>query len=272
MATLYTITIKSIKDTKVIAEVRVDHPDAGSNIGSKDFALQILLETGDIEKPYFNKLPIPKEEWKKLVTEHPRKEEYDLMHQYNNGVKLEITPEEGKKRNDRDYWQKHNEELALQYGRKVSSSGMSDGQYYVHFDNEPLKVIDAANKVILSKPVKRKLEKNRYTLEFEVADVEYLHHLREKMIYESAAWNLSSYYKPEINVAQGEAVLLHYKDAKSDKFWQVVQDGASLNITYGKTGTAGQKNIKELDSVQKAEKERDKLINEKLGKGYTRTN
>ena len=90
--------------------------------------------------------------------------------------------------------------------------------------------------------------------------------------YETAAWNLSSYYKSEIKVAEGEAVLLHYKDAKSDKFWQIIQNGATLNITYGKTGTAGQKNVKELDSVQKAEKERDKLINEKLGKGYTRTN
>ena len=272
MATLYTITVKSIEATKVTAEVRVDHPDAGSDIGSKDFALQILLETGHIERPYFNKLPIPMEEWKKLVTEHPRKDEYDVMHQYNDGMKLDITPEEGQKRNDREYSQKHNEELALQYGKKVSASGMSNGQYYVQFDSEPLKVIDVANKVILSKPVKRKLEKDLYTLDFEVADAKYLYHLREKMRYETAAWNLSSYYKSEIKVAEGEAVLLHYKDAKSDKFWQIIQNGAALNITYGKTGTAGQKNVKELDSVQKAEKERDKLINEKLGKGYTRTN
>lgn len=67
-------------------------------------------------------------------------------------------------------------------------------------------------------------------------------------------------------------MLLVYKDDKSDKFWQVVQDNTTLNITYGKTGTAGQKNLKEFDSVQKAEKERDKLINEKLGKGYIRKN
>lgn len=272
MATLYTITIKSIEATTVIAEVRVDHPDAGTNFSSKDFALQILLETGHLERPYFEKLPISETEWKKRVTEHPRKEEYDLMHQYNDGMMLNITPEEGQKRNDRDYWQKHNEELALQYGKKVSGSGMSNGQYYVQFDNEPLKVIDAANKVILTKPVKKKLEKELYTLEFEVADAEYLYHLREKMRYETAAWNLSSYYKPEIKVAEGETVLLHYKDAKSDKFWQIVHEGTTLAVTYGKTGTAGQKKVKELDSVQKAEKEREKLINEKLGKGYTRTN
>lgn len=272
MSTLYTITIKRIEDTNVTTEISVDHPDAGSNIGSKDFALQILLETGHIERPYFEKLPIREEEWRKLVTEHPRKEEYSLMHMYNDGRKLNISEEEGKKREDLTYWRKHNEELALQYGMKVSSSEMSDGQYYVYFDNEPLKLIEAANKVLLSKPVKRKLEKDLYTLEFEVADAEYLHHLREKMRYESAAYNLSSYHKFEVKAEQGEFVLLTYKDAKSDKFWEVVQNGATLNVTYGKTGTAGQKNVKEFDSVQKAEKERDKLINEKLGKGYTRKN
>lgn len=272
MATLYTITVKSIEATKVIAEIRVDHPDAGSNFGSKDFALQLLLEAGHSERPYFEKLPISETEWKKLVTEHPRKEEYDLMHQYNDGLQLNITPEEGKKREDRDYWQKHNEELSIQYGKKVSASGMSNGQYYVQFDNEPLKVIEAANKIILSKPVKKKLEKDLYTLEFEVADAEYLYHLREKMRYETAAWNLSSYYKPEIKVTEGEPVLLQYKDAKSDKFWQVIQNDNTLTISYGKTGTTGQKIVKEFDSVQKAEKEREKLINEKLGKGYSKTN
>lgn len=272
MSTLYTITIKSIEDTKVTAEVRVDHPDAGSDIGSKDFALQILLETGHIERPYFEKLPIPEEEWRKLVMGHPRKEEYDLMHLYSDGRKLDIPAEEGKKREDMEYWRKHNEELALQYGMKISSSGMSHGQYYVRFENEPLRVIDAANKVISSKPVKRKLEKDLYTLEFEVADVEYLYHLREKMRYESAAYNLLSCHRYEVKIEEGETVLLTYKDAKSDKFWQVVQDGATLNVTYGKTGTAGQKNVKAFDSVQKAERERDNLIAEKLGKGYTHAN
>jgi len=272
MATLYTITVKSIEDTKVIAEVRVDHPDAGSDIGSKDFALQILLETGHAERPYFKKLPIPEEEWITLVAEHPRKEEYDLMHLYNDGRRLDISAEEGRKRESHDYWRKHNDELSEQYGMKISGSGMYNGQYYVRFENEPLKVIEAANKVIISKPVKRKLEKDLYTLEFEVADTEYLYHLREKMRYESAAYNLLSCHKYEIRVQEGETVLLTCKDDKSDKFWQVVQDGNILNISYGKTGTAGQKNVKTFDSAQKAERERDKLISEKLGKGYIHAN
>ncbi|WP_294823356.1 WGR domain-containing protein [uncultured Flavobacterium sp.] len=272
MATLYTITIKTIADTKVTAEIRVDHPDAGSDIGSKDFALQILLETGHIERPYFEKLPIPETEWRRLVTEHPRKEEYDLMHIYNDGDRIEITAEEGIKRGDWGYFEESNKEFEAQYGRKVVSSGLSDGKYYIRFDNEPLKVIEAANKVIRSKPVKRKLEKDLYTLEFEVADAEYLYHLREKMRYESAAYNLLSCHRYEVRTEEGETVLLAYKDAKSDKFWQVVQHGDTLEISYGKTGTDGQKNVKAFDSAQKAERERDKLIAEKLGKGYARAN
>lgn len=272
MSTLYTITIKSVQDKKVTAEVRIDHPDAGSDIGSKDFALQILLDTGHIERPYFRKLPIPETEWEKLVTEHPLKEEYDRLHSYNNGRQLTITKEEADKRQNSAYREKNNEELFQQYGVKTSGGGMSNGRHYIQFDNEPLKVIEAARTIIVSGPVKRKLEKDLYTLEFEVADAAYLHHLREKMRYETASYNLSSYYKTEIKVEEGEAVLLAYKDEKSDKFWQVIQNGATLNITYGKTGTAGQVNLKEFDSVQKADKERDKLINEKLGKGYTRKN
>ncbi|MEL1244829.1 WGR domain-containing protein [Flavobacterium sp. DGU11] len=272
MSTLYRITIKKIENTKVTAEVRVIHPDAGSDIGSKDFALQILLETGLIGRRYFDKLPIPKEEWEKLVKEHPLKEEYDMLQLYHDGRRLIITKEEADKRENVAYREKNNEELFRQYGLRTSGGGISDGQHYIRFDNEPLKVIEAANKIMVSKPVKRKLEKDLYTLEFEVANAAYLHHLREKMRYETAAFNLSSYYKPEIKVEEGEAVLLTYKDEKSDKFWQVAQEGTTLNITYGKTGTSGQKNVKAFDSLQKAEKERDKLINEKLGKGYTRAN
>ncbi len=273
MSSLYRIKVLSINDTKVTTEIRVIHPDAGSNFASKDFALQILLDTGHIDRPYFDKLPISEEEWKKLVTGHPRREEFDLLHVYNDGRELHITKEEADKRNnDAKYREKNNEELFLQYGARVSGGGMSNGQNYIRFDNEPLKVIAAAAKIIVAKPVKAKIEKDIYLLDFEVSEAEYLHHLREKMQYETASYNLSAYLAPEIKVEPGEAVLLTYKDAKSDKFWQVVQEGSTLNISYGKTGTAGQKNIKTFDSIYKAEKERDKLITEKLGKGYTYTN
>ena len=31
-----------------------------------------------------------------------------------------------------------------------------------------------------------------------------------------------------------------YQDDKSSKFWEVTQDGGTVTVRYGKTGTAGQ--------------------------------
>ena len=40
---------------------------------------------------------------------------------------------------------------------------------------------------------------------------------------------------------------LVYKDAKSNKFWQIEAKGSSINILYGKVGTNGQTSIKNLN-------------------------
>ena len=61
---------------------------------------------------------------------------------------------------------------------------------------------------------------------------------------------------------------LSYKDEKSDKFWEVLQENENLFITYGKTGTDGQSLTKSFASESEAIKERDKLIKQKRGKGY----
>jgi predicted DNA-binding WGR domain protein len=62
-----------------------------------------------------------------------------------------------------------------------------------------------------------------------------------------------------------------YSDAKSHKFWSIELEGKSLTVTYGKIGSAGQTQIKEFSDEGKARKEADKLIREKLGKGYIET-
>jgi predicted DNA-binding WGR domain protein len=59
-----------------------------------------------------------------------------------------------------------------------------------------------------------------------------------------------------------------YQDSKSYKFWQVELLETTLNIKYGKIGTAGQEKISSFDSAEKAQKELDKLIREKTQKGY----
>ncbi|MFZ6719248.1 STM4015 family protein [Undibacterium sp. Ji49W] len=59
-----------------------------------------------------------------------------------------------------------------------------------------------------------------------------------------------------------------YQDSKSYKFWQVEIEATTLTVKYGKIGTAGQEKISSFESVEKAQKEMDKLIAEKTKKGY----
>jgi len=59
-----------------------------------------------------------------------------------------------------------------------------------------------------------------------------------------------------------------YQDSKSYKFWQVEIEANTLNVKYGKIGTAGQEKISSFDTPEKAQKEMEKLISEKTKKGY----
>ncbi|EMM76869.1 WGR domain-containing protein [Leptospira santarosai] len=61
---------------------------------------------------------------------------------------------------------------------------------------------------------------------------------------------------------------LTFKDDKSDKFWSIETSGNSFTVTYGKTGTAGQTQTKSFDDEKKCLKEAEKLLSEKLKKGY----
>jgi predicted DNA-binding WGR domain protein/Leucine-rich repeat (LRR) protein len=61
---------------------------------------------------------------------------------------------------------------------------------------------------------------------------------------------------------------LTYKDDKSDKFWKIELEGENFTVIFGKTGTAGQSQTKTFENEEKCEKEAEKLINEKLKKGY----
>ncbi|MRG93902.1 WGR and DUF4132 domain-containing protein [Polyangium spumosum] len=59
-----------------------------------------------------------------------------------------------------------------------------------------------------------------------------------------------------------------FVDGSSKKFWQIEREGAKLTIQWGKIGTAGQSQEKDLPSEQKAQAEHDKLVTEKTKKGY----
>lgn len=58
------------------------------------------------------------------------------------------------------------------------------------------------------------------------------------------------------------------REGETNKFWQVDVEGATLTVTYGKIGSAGQTKLKTCASAVAASAERDKLVREKTGKGY----
>jgi uncharacterized protein (TIGR02996 family) len=62
-----------------------------------------------------------------------------------------------------------------------------------------------------------------------------------------------------------------YADPKSNKFWNITLDGPSFTVQFGRAGTAGQTQTKTFPDETKARKEYDKLVREKLAKGYHET-
>ena len=59
-----------------------------------------------------------------------------------------------------------------------------------------------------------------------------------------------------------------FSDSTSNKFWEVDVKGKTLNVTFGKIGTKGQSKPKDFATPEKAKAEMEKLIKEKMGKGY----
>src|SRR5689334_7399186 len=59
-----------------------------------------------------------------------------------------------------------------------------------------------------------------------------------------------------------------YSEGSSSKFWEINLAGKSFTTTYGKIGSKGQTTIKTFSSEAEARKEHDKLIAEKVKKGY----
>ena len=58
---------------------------------------------------------------------------------------------------------------------------------------------------------------------------------------------------------------LIFMDANSSKFWNIVLEGNSHTVNYGRTGTDGQTKTKEFDDAQKAQASFEKLVKQKIG-------
>jgi predicted DNA-binding WGR domain protein len=63
-------------------------------------------------------------------------------------------------------------------------------------------------------------------------------------------------------------VHLEFEEGTSSKFWRARVEGKTLYVNYGKIGSAGQTQVKELGDAAAATREYEKLVREKQKKGY----
>ena len=63
-------------------------------------------------------------------------------------------------------------------------------------------------------------------------------------------------------------VHLEFEEGTSSKFWRARVEGKTLYVNYGKIGSNGQTQIKQLGDPDAAQTEYDKLVREKRKKGY----
>ena len=61
---------------------------------------------------------------------------------------------------------------------------------------------------------------------------------------------------------------LEFRSDKSSKFWEITLNGARHTVRFGRIGTEGQTRTKAFDDDESAKRDCERLIREKLGKGY----
>jgi DNA ligase-1 len=59
-----------------------------------------------------------------------------------------------------------------------------------------------------------------------------------------------------------------FVQGSSSKFWQITVQGTEVSVVYGRIGTDGQTNTKQFSTASDAVKHSEKLIREKMAKGY----
>ena len=71
-----------------------------------------------------------------------------------------------------------------------------------------------------------------------------------------------------MSTAKGTARRFEYVEGTSSKFWEIRVDGRETVVQFGRIGTAGQANTKTFPDEAAAAKFAEKMIKEKLTKGY----
>jgi len=74
--------------------------------------------------------------------------------------------------------------------------------------------------------------------------------------------------EPHVQRGTDPMARYEFQEGNSSKFWEITLEGTSFTTTYGKLGTEGQMSLKEWDSEERAKKEYEKLVAEKVKKGY----
>src|SRR5262249_45240247 len=60
----------------------------------------------------------------------------------------------------------------------------------------------------------------------------------------------------------------HFQEGNANKFWTIELGAKSYTVHFGRMGTAGQTQTKEFGSEAAARAAHDKLVTEKINKGY----
>lgn len=74
--------------------------------------------------------------------------------------------------------------------------------------------------------------------------------------------------RKETSPTSGARRLFAFMDGSSDKFWEIERKGTSVTVRFGRHGTKGQTKTKNFTSESAACKHFERLIREKLNKGY----
>lgn len=188
MATLYNIKIKEINKNNLTTEVTYIHPDAGKEIGSKDFALQIICNISrDLN---WKELPISKEEWQNSIDNHPEKDKISELNEYLLGKKVFIEQEE--------YESLSNDEakrnVERKYRSRFDSWGAENGQYYIQTKMNVADFTDEAETIIIDEPAIISINEDSNLLTFKVNDESLLTHIKEGMSYDTASFSIQDYY------------------------------------------------------------------------------
>ena len=67
----------------------------------------------------------------------------------------------------------------------------------------------------------------------------------------------------------GEPIYLECPSSSGGKFWECSLQGSSSTVTYGKVGARGATQVKDHGSEEAARKYFDKVLKEKMKKGYS---